>query len=367
MDIHSTINNKYNLFHNLTQASAISLAKRISDISSTLIFGQQEDPTEFLVILLDHMMKCLSSIHLSSFDKYMSSPLHLIFGYNLKSSIKCTLCLNETIKENYESLLPIPIVGYSNLHVALAAFFSQTQLDGDNSFACLKCKKQTTALKSLHLVNVSPVVFIHLKRFVYDQNANIIRKLTHFVSCPEYLDLMPYSDKDVFQSNEHDLQLNKLIYQLYGVLIHLGDTAHSGHISTYIRSPDDAWYTANDEKILPTNLKHVLADNNSYLLCYVKLPEEKINFFVTGDINSSSRPSQVLLSSTPIRAHERTNESVNSYSPVRKKLFPTKSLSYLLFCGFRPIRYPISLILMMIHLPTLQEEAIWFQTHIYQV
>lgn len=319
MDIHPNINNKHHLFSNLTPVSAISLAKRLPDISSTLIIGQQEDPTEFLVTLLDHMMQCLSSANVPSFNKYMSSSLHSIFGYNLKSSIKCTSCLNETVQENYESLLSISIARYSNLQGALAAFFSQTELDGNNSFQCLKCKKTTAALKSLRLVNISPVVFISLKRFLYDQNANIIRKLTHFVSFPEFLDLMPYFDAHVFQSNEHDRQLNKLVYQLYGVLIHLGDNAQNGHIFTYIRSSDNAWYTANDEKVSPTNLKHVLSDNNSYLLCYVKLPEEKINSFVTGENNSYTQSAQVLLSSTPIHSHGRTNKSIDVYSPVRKK------------------------------------------------
>lgn len=250
MDIHPSINNKCNLFCDLTQASAVPLARRLTEISSSFIPSQQEDPSEFLVILLDHMMQCLSPADLPSFAKYMSSPLHSIFGFNIKSLIKCTICLNETIKENYESLLSIPIVSHSNLQDALAAFCSQVKLDGDNSLECWKCERKTAALQSLQLTNISPVVVIHLKRFVYDQNAKITRKLQHFMSYPEFLDLMPYVDRHVLQSNQDNPQLDKLIYQLYGVLIHLGDTANNGHIFSYIRSPDDAWYTANDETVL---------------------------------------------------------------------------------------------------------------------
>jgi ubiquitin C-terminal hydrolase len=317
MDLHPSFNNKCVSLCNLAQASAVPLSRRLTEISSSFISGEQEDPCEFLVLLLDHLMQCLSSADSSSFVEYMSSPLHSIFGIHIKSLIKCTRCLNETITQNYESLLSIPIISHSNLESALGAFCSEIKLDGDNSIECQKCKSKVAALQSVQFLNVSPVIFINLKRFAYDQNSNITRKLTHFVSYPELLDLMPYIDRHVFESNQDNHQLDKLIYQLCGVLIHCGDTTNNGHIYSYIRSPNDAWYTANDETILPTNLKDVLTSNNSYLLCYVKLSEEKINLSLT-EVNSfNTYPANILFSSTPIRPRETAKEMINTYSPVK--------------------------------------------------
>jgi ubiquitin carboxyl-terminal hydrolase 36/42 len=320
-DVHPSIKNECNLFCALTQASAVPLAQYSTEISSSFIHGQQQDPSEFLVVLLDHMMNCLSSINSLLFSKYMSSPLHSIFGFNVKSSIKCTKCLHEFIQENYESLLPISINSHSNLEDALTAFFSQVELGNENSFDCSKCKQKTTALQSMKLADMSPVLFIQLKRFIYDQSARITRKIRRFVSYPEYLDLMPYVDKHVLQSNQGNHQLDKLIWQLYGVIIHLGDTANDGHVYSHIRSPDGAWYKADDETISPIDLKHVLADNDSYILCYTKLSDERINLSIT-EINSvSERPTRNVRFSTPIRPHEMIEKTFDNCSPVRKNFF----------------------------------------------
>ncbi|CAF1488393.1 unnamed protein product, partial [Adineta steineri] len=316
MNVHPSIKNTCKLFCSLSEASAVPLAQYSTELSSNFIPGQQQDPSEFLVVLLDHMMNCLSSTNSQLFSKYMSSPLHSIFGFNVKSSIKCTTCLCETRGENYESLLPISIHSHSNLQDALTAFFSQVKLDNENAFECSKCKTKTTALKSIELADISPIIFIQLKRFIYDQNAKITRKIRHFVSYPEYLDLMPYVDKHVLQSNQGNHQWDKFIWQLHGVLIHLGDSANNGHVYSHIRSPDGAWYKADDEKISPVAVKHVLANNDSYILCYTKLSEERMNLCMTQANNSSEQPTHNLLFSTPKRSYEMNRKTNDTYSPI---------------------------------------------------
>ncbi|CAF5044622.1 unnamed protein product, partial [Rotaria sp. Silwood1] len=50
MNIHPHIYNKSNLFCELGQASAFQIARRITELSSSFVPGQQEDPSEFLIV-----------------------------------------------------------------------------------------------------------------------------------------------------------------------------------------------------------------------------------------------------------------------------------------------------------------------------
>jgi uncharacterized UBP type Zn finger protein len=318
MEIHPNTKNKGILFSELTQASAVPLARKIIELSSNFIRGRQEDPSEFLVVLFDHLINCLSYIDLP-YGTYLSNPLHFIFGMNINSEIKCTICLNKTNKANYETVWSIPIFSHSILEEALTAFCSPQSLTGDNSFDCSTCVAYVPALQSLQLNNVSPVIFIHLKRFVYDTRAKITRKLKHFISYPELLDLNPYIQKNVLHLNQQNYKFNDFIYELYAVSVHLGEAANNGHIFSYVRSPDNLWYKANDELVTPVNVDSVLADNNSYILCYARLLEKNINLSEPVDNTSRLQSARFRFSSTPIRLNGSTNATIDDYSPVRKK------------------------------------------------
>lgn len=143
-------------------------------------------------------MTCLSSVALPSYSTYLSNPLHFIFGLNMNSEIECTKGRYKTNKENFELIWSIPIVSYSNLEEVITAFCSAQPLDDENAIDCSKCETYVPALQHLQLINISPVIFIHLKRFIYDIRAKLTRKLKHSISYPELLDLSPYLCKKTF-------------------------------------------------------------------------------------------------------------------------------------------------------------------------
>jgi ubiquitin C-terminal hydrolase len=322
MNIHPRIHNKSSLLCELTQASAFQIARRISELCSSFIPGQQEDPSEFLIVLLNHFIQCISSNDIISFSTYLSNPLHSIFGINVKSSTICTRCENQIIKQNYESIWSISVVSYYNLKDALTAFCSKENLTGDNALQCSQCHTKTAALQSLQLVNISPIVIIHLNRFIYDQKKKLTRKLKHLISYPEFLNFMPYivSNNPSSEAQENH-QSDEYIYILYAVVVHLGETADNGHIFVYVRSPDNLWYKINDESVTLVNPKVVLSDTNSYLLWYTKLSEEKRNLY-RKEIDQLSKPSShISFSSTPKRRTVEPTRSFDNYSPVRKKNF----------------------------------------------
>jgi hypothetical protein len=101
--------------------------------------------------------------------------------------------------------------------------------------------------------------------------------------------------------------------------VHIGETANNGHIFSYVRSPDNLWYKTNDELVIRVNVDSVLADNNSYILCYARLLEKNINLSEPVDNTSRLQSARFRFSSTPIGLNGSTNTTVDDYSPVRKK------------------------------------------------
>ncbi|CAF2058737.1 unnamed protein product, partial [Rotaria magnacalcarata] len=65
------------VLHSIIETSAISMARHITKLSSSFIPGHQEDPSEFLVVLFDHLIQCLSSTR-SSDAANLSSAIHII-------------------------------------------------------------------------------------------------------------------------------------------------------------------------------------------------------------------------------------------------------------------------------------------------
>lgn len=65
----------------------------------------------------------------------------------------------------------------------------------------------------------------------------------------------------------NDQSLN---YRLYAVLVHVGSSMHSGHYFSYVRSPNNRWYKADDTTMTLCDLNQVLTQHGAYILCYIK-------------------------------------------------------------------------------------------------
>ncbi|CAF2149342.1 unnamed protein product [Rotaria magnacalcarata] len=303
--IHRNIRNLSDPFAQLSQASAISMTRYITQLSSSFIPGHQEDPSEFLVVLFDHLIQCLSSTR-SSDTANLSSAIHIIFGIILESSIKCTQCLNENSKQSYESIWSISIISYLTLEQALDGFCSVEELTGDDKFYCSNCQA---------------------KRFIHDKDVKVIRKIKQFISYPEVLDISPFLTSEIIQLNHEQSTSNVYIYKLNAVVVHIGEAADSGHIFSYIRSPDNLWYKADDTSVQRIDLDTVLACNNSYILCYAKSSTAGQVLRETEFFKSYEESSRVLFSSTPVRRDGITCKIIDhqTSSPLNICIFDEES------------------------------------------
>ncbi len=90
---------------------------------------------------------------------------------------------------------------------------------------------------------------------------------THTTRYPEYLNVKTYMSEE---EHSNDQSLN---YRLYAVLVHVGSSMHSGHYYSYVRSPNNRWYKADDTAMTQCDLNQVLTQHGAYILCYIKETE----------------------------------------------------------------------------------------------
>lgn len=100
-------------------------------------------------------------------------------------------------------------------------------LEGDNRYRCEKCRKLVQAHKRFLFHKLPQVLTIQLKRFTND-----LRKLDKFIKYEAAMNLTKYCDN----------QSKQVQYELFGVVVHEGRMAFSGHYYSYVQASDLNWY-----------------------------------------------------------------------------------------------------------------------------
>ncbi|CAM4756927.1 unnamed protein product [Rotaria magnacalcarata] len=280
-----------------------SFAQKIEQLSPSFTIGRQEDPSEFLQFLLDHLVTCLTPNKSMINVNLSKTPIEYILGLEIQSISMCKVCLRKSIVKNWESVLSLSIISHATIVESLEAFFFKEELHGENLYESL------------------PVIFIQLKRFTYDKALRMIRKIHQSVTFPEILNLDCYFDQDIQELNKENNTIDNFVYKLNSVVVHLGENATSGHVFTYVRSPDETWYTANDESMKSTRLDTVLGDKDAYILCYTKVPKSSAILSDTNMIISPARSSLFLNSSTPINSSKIFDKNTNNSTTARNNAF----------------------------------------------
>ena len=67
------------------------------------------------------------------------------------------------------------------------------------------------------------------------------KKLRNHVQFPERLNVTPYLTTSCSEI--------PVWYQLYGVIVHVGDSTCVGHYFSHVLAPDGSWYTMNDSRV----------------------------------------------------------------------------------------------------------------------
>ena len=218
----------------------------------------QMDADEFLKVFCDRLEVQLKT---SQCPKILDN----YFGGTLSHQIKSKECTHTTEREETFLSLSVDVKGKENIYESLDAFIQQDILDGDNKYHCEKCDTKVAAAKGCCLKTLPNTLIVHLKRFDFDMETFLRRKLNDYCTFPMELNLLPYT-KDAEELKGKELsaeERHRYEYTLVGVVVHSG-TADSGHYYSFIkdrypplleeianRRSQEKWYQFNDSRVEP--------------------------------------------------------------------------------------------------------------------
>ncbi|NXP85754.1 UBP42 hydrolase, partial [Passerina amoena] len=215
------------------------------------------DAYEFLRCALEAMQRaCLSGSSDADISSQTTTIIHQIFGGFLKSRVTCLRC--QAVSDSYKAFLHVllDIKAPSSLTKALENFVTPKNLDGKYCLKCSKCEKKVTASKRITVHHVPKVFTVCLERAA-DHTG---RKISKIVEYPEYLDLRPYMS---------DTAGEPLLYSLYALVVHSGDTCLDGHFFCYTKASNGQWYKMDDESVDNCGI-HAVLRQQAYLLFYAR-------------------------------------------------------------------------------------------------
>ena len=170
---------------------------------------------------------------------------------------RCQNCSTESKSPSKFYELGLNIKGHKDIYECLEEFFAPEVLEGSNQFFCNTCQSKQDVVRYVKLQKLPPYLNLQLLRFVFDRQKGR-RKLNSFIKFPETLSLSKYFDNGV------DVP-EKAEYSLCAVLMHRGQSAHSGHYIAQIKDRITGdWFKFNDEfveKIEGKNLKLGFEEN----------------------------------------------------------------------------------------------------------
>ncbi|RNA25817.1 ubiquitin carboxyl-terminal hydrolase 42 isoform X1 [Brachionus plicatilis] len=186
---------------------------------------------------------------------------------NTTIKITCSNCdrTSDTIENT--NTWPVDVKYVQDIRKGMQHFLREEVLDGENAYKCEKCGKKTRATKKYSIRTAPNILVIQLKRFDFSYAG----KLSHFVTYPDTLNLKTFVPEPEPTSPDEKC-LPNLNYKLYGVLVHLGYTSHSGHYYSYVLGPNDTWYKADDQRVSTVQNREALAQH-AYILFYSKIKD----------------------------------------------------------------------------------------------
>ncbi|CAM1322246.1 Uncharacterised protein r2_g3071 [Pycnogonum litorale] len=247
--------------------------------------GKQQDCAEFLRYFLD-------MLHEEEISKRKESAIvrQTFFG-KLETCYECSKC--RLVSRNYDDLVDIGLAftkelvenvkescfyrtrnkvmeaaedeNVSNSSVLyledlIKIFLKPEAMEGENRYHCQKCSSVQNAIRTVNVTKHPQHLILHLLRFSYSTKSRSQSKICHKVNVPKTL-IFPTGVQD----NGYP---SKIIYSLYGVVMHSGTSSDCGHYYSYgrrltIRSTEfdfndvtrdtdlysDDWFLFNDSRV----------------------------------------------------------------------------------------------------------------------
>ncbi|KAK8888299.1 hypothetical protein M9Y10_039365 [Tritrichomonas musculus] len=243
----------------------------------------EHDIQEFIRVLLSNLEEKLKNTDLDG-------KVAEIFRGTMTHYIKC---LNVDYQSNNQEDfydVSVTVRGFKTLQDSLLSSVADERLDGDNQYNTEEFGKQD-AVMGYKISKLPPVLHFHLTRFEYSPTSITgLAKVKDSFEFPPQLDMAPY----VSETCEGDTK-----YELYSVLVHLGDS-NGGHYISYCRpTTEQRWFRFNDEYIEEVDSTAAINNNfggndqmnHAYYLSYIKSSEVK---WIMQKVTENDIPQQLL-------------------------------------------------------------------------
>ncbi|GAA5896255.1 hypothetical protein JCM8208_001826 [Rhodotorula glutinis] len=159
---------------------------------------------------------------------------------------ECLTCGNKSERTSTFLELEVNLTRACKLEDRIAASFANEQLDGDNQYLCEMCDAKRDAVRYSYLSALPPVLHFSLLRFVFSPKDFSRSKSQHAISYPLALDMGPHLPVDP-RTGERP---SGVWYDLKGVLMHKGQSAHHGHyVAQVLDETRGKWFLFDDEAV----------------------------------------------------------------------------------------------------------------------
>lgn len=165
--------------------------------------------------------------------------VHRLFEGILTNETRCLTCESVTSRDESFLDLSLDIERNTSVTACLRQFSASEMLYARNKFFCDTCSGLQEAEKRMKIKKLPNVLALHLKRFKYEESVQRFVKLGYRVVFPMQLRLFNTSD---------DAEDPDKLYELYGIIVHIGIGPHHGHYVAIIKV-DKRWFVFDDETI----------------------------------------------------------------------------------------------------------------------
>ncbi|KAK9447941.1 uncharacterized protein V1518DRAFT_419269 [Limtongia smithiae] len=198
-----------------------------------------------------------------------------LFEGLLCSETKCLTC--ETVSRRDEQFLDlsIDIEEHCSVSACLQQFAASELLCGTNKFQCDCCGGLQEAQRGVRIKRVPRIFALHLKRFKFREDLQRNVKLFHRVEFPYHLRLFTGTTTDDFSEPDS-------IFELYGVVVHVGGGPYHGHYVSIVKTEHAGWVLFDDEmaeRVDEAYVQGFFGDRpglaSAYILFYQAITEEE--------------------------------------------------------------------------------------------
>jgi len=207
----------------------------------------QHDVQEFCRVLVDNLEMKLKGTPLEK-------AIPNIFKGKTRSYIRCPQCSFKTEHEDEFYDLSLMVRDCPTLRDSFAKYVEKEKLEGNNQYdtGTKEFGKQDAEM-GVEFIEFPPILHLHLRRFEYDFETDMMEKINSKFEFPPEIDLSEFLAPDADRSKPP-------VYELVGVLVHWGTVA-AGHYYAFLRTGTSQWYKFDDDSVSKEEASTAIEDN----------------------------------------------------------------------------------------------------------